>query len=153
MLNRRIEAAARARGWTGGEEEADEALLELVGQLVRDEMTLAREEARERRGQQRAERRAAMVENFAAKHLLGAEDKGRLSDLMAQEQEEISDLFRQAREDGSWHEARDEAAVVRDETDEALGEILDEEQMESWKEARDSRPGHGGRSGRRERRP
>jgi hypothetical protein len=154
MLKRRIEAAARARGWTGDGDEADDALLEMVGQLVRDEMTLAREEARERRGQQRAERRAAMVENFAAKHLLGAEDQGRLSDLMAQEQEEITDLFRQAREDGSWRAARDEAAAVRDETDEALGEILDEEQMDSWQEAReDSRPGHGGRSGRRERRP
>jgi len=154
MLNRRIEAAARARGWTGGEEEADEALLELVGQLVRDEMTLAREEAQERRVQRHAERRAAMVADFVAKHPLGAEDEGRLSDLMTQEQEEITDLFRQAREDGSWHGARDEAAAIRGETDEALGEILDEEQMESWQEVReDSRPGHSGRSGHRERRP
>lgn len=116
---------------------------ERVGQVVREEMEAAREERFERRFERHAERRTEMVENFSSAQGLDGATQARLQELMMVEHEQIADLFRQAREDGTWHEARDEARGVREDTDEAISGVLDEDQMEAWtterEEARASR--------------
>ena len=71
--------------------------------------------------------------------------RSQLSTLVEQEHELIATLFRQAREDMSWHEARDEAHALREETDESVAEILEEEQFEAWQESREANSPHGRR--------
>jgi hypothetical protein len=146
IMARRVMAAARTKGWDGEEGEASEEFLEEVGRMVRDEMKQAREEAMERRAEHRAQRRADMVADFVAEHSLDAEHKSRLTELMLVEAEQITELFRAAREDGSWHEARDEAHALREDTDGVIAELLDDEEMEAWREAREENSTHGGRS-------
>jgi hypothetical protein len=90
-----------------------------------------------------------MVADFSADQELDAESEARLSQLMMAEHEQIADLFRQAREDGTWHEAREEAGALKDETDEVLKDLLDEEQLDAWKVAREeSSPRGRGKGGR-----
>jgi hypothetical protein len=133
----------------GGEDLDDNPdLREKVGRVVREELAQEREQRFEQRFERHAERRATMVANFSADQGLGAESEARLSQLMLAEHEQIADLFRQAREDGTWHEARDEASELKDETDEVLKDLLDEEQLDAWKVVREeSGPGGRGKRG------
>ena len=121
----------------------DTAVRDAVGEVVREEMEYAREERWERRFERHAERRAEMVARFGSEQGLETATVERLDTMMRTEHETISDLFRQAREDGTWHEARDEAHALREETDEEIAGFLDGDQMEAWRQARDESSPHG----------
>ena len=116
--------------------ESDSAVRESLGRVVREEMQTAREERFERRANRRAERRAEMVRDFAAQQGLSNEVEETLAAAMEQENEQVMELFRAAREDGSWRAARTASEVLRAETDEQLAEVLTEEQSEAWQALR-----------------
>ena len=123
-------------------------LRDKMSQVVREEMAQERAQRLEQRFERRAERQARMVANFSENQGLNAQTEARVSQLMMAEHDQIADLFRQAREDGTWHEARDEAGDLKDETDEVLRDLLDEEQLEAWKVVREENSPHGrGRRG------
>ena len=149
MLARKVAAVAQAQGLVDENGETSPEVREQLGKIIREEMATARNEAIERRMQRRAERQEMMVEEFVASHGLDEEQASRMTEIMLKEQDQISQLFLQAREDGTWHEARNEAMELRTESDQALTELLDDEQMSAWQEARDeSRSHRGGPRGR-----
>jgi len=149
ILARKVAAVAQAQGLVDENGETSPEVREQLGKIIREEMATARNEAIERRMQRRAERQEMMVEEFVASHGLDEEQASRMTEIMLKEQDQISQLFLQAREDGTWHEARNEAMELRTESDQALAELLDEEQMSAWQEARDeSRSHRGGPRGR-----
>jgi hypothetical protein len=146
----KVEAAAQAQGLVDENGDTSPEVREKLGEIIREEMMTAREEAMDRRMQRRIERREAMVEEFSENQSLDAEQTAFLTEVMLKEQDQIADLFRLAREDGSWRSARREAREIRDESNQSLSEMLTEEQMEAWSEAREeSRPGSASRSNRR----
>ena len=116
--------------------ESDGAVRESLGRVVREEMQTAREERFERRANRRAERRAEMVREFAAEQGLSDEAEETLTAAMDQENEQVMELFREAREDGSWRSARAASEALRAETDEQLAQVLNEEQLEAWQALR-----------------
>ncbi len=147
-----VEALARPGGDPGSRAEPAEALRrimesgdpearEALQALVRDELDLARGERWERRMQRRAERQQAQIEQLTVDHQLSGDQVARLEELMEDEQEQIGDLFRAAREDGSFDGARQQARELRQETDETVRDLLDEEQFAGWQEMRDERRG------------
>ena len=78
-----------------------------------------------------------MVRNFASDQGLSQETEASLTSAMQQEHEQIMQLFRDAREDGSWRAARAASETVRSDTDEQMAEVLDEEQLEAWQQLRE----------------
>jgi hypothetical protein len=146
----KVAAAAQAQDLVDENGETPPEVREKLGEIIREEMVTAREEEMDRRMQRRIERREAMVEEFSENQSLDAEQTAFLTEVMLKEHDQIADLFRLAREDGSWRSARREAREIREESDQSLSEMLTEEQMEAWSEAREeSRPGGASRGKRR----
>ena len=147
IVERAVAAAeSREQGDVSPESEEIEDSPELrdkVSKVVREEMAQEREQRLEQRFERRAERQARMVANFSEDQGLDDQAGERLSQLMVAEHEQIAELFRQAREDGTWHEARDEASALKDETDEELKVLLDEDQMDAWRVVREESGPHG----------
>lgn len=109
---------------------------------------------REQRWAERQERREAQIrervrELAANNHVDGATSL-QLEDLLVTEQAEISDLFRAAREDGSWGEMREKATGIRAETDEEAELLLDAEQYAQYKAMRAEEEERWGRRGPRD---
>lgn len=123
----------------------DPQVREQFQSLVRDELDVAREERWERRMQRRTERRSAQLERLAADVQLGGDQLAALQGLLEDESEQISDLFRAAREDMSFDEARTAARELREATDEEVGGLLSEEQYSAWQAMRQEERGGRGR--------
>lgn len=118
-------------------ESDDPEVRERFQELVRDELDSARSERWERRQQRRTERREARLEQLRADAGLRADQLGGLQLLLEDEDEQITDLFRAAREDGSFEEARDKIRELHAATDEEIAGLLDEDQYAAWQEMRD----------------
>ena len=111
-----------------------------VRSKLRDVIDEARQEERSERHQQRLQRREERLRErtraFADKHTLDTDTEARLTDMLVVEQLEVFDLFRAAREDFSFPEAREKADEVRGQTDEKVRDLLDDEQYADYLEQR-----------------
>ena len=85
----------------------------------------------------RKERAERMVRELAEEVGFSEVQVGQLNELLETERDEISALFREARKEHTYGEARDKARELREETDSEVGEVLDEEQQEAWNKRRE----------------
>jgi hypothetical protein len=112
--------------------EADPEVRGKVANLVREELAAERDQRWERRAERRQQRDEQSLDDLSSRINLTAEQRVDLSAVLSDERETIGSLFRAAREDGSWHEARDQATTIRAENDERVRELLDEGQFAGW---------------------
>ncbi len=115
----------------------DPALRARLADAVRDELALEREERWERRKARRAERRERRLQSLAAEANLSDEQLAALSELLADEADQIGTLFHEARQDGSFDEVRETARTIREESDSAVEGLLDSSQIESYSAMRE----------------
>jgi len=115
----------------------DPALRARLADAVRDELALEREERWERRRARRAERRERRLQGLATEADLSDEQLAALSELLADEAEQIGTLFQEARQEGSFDEARETARTIREESDSAVETLLDSSQLESYSAMRE----------------
>ncbi|HCP48560.1 MAG TPA: hypothetical protein DIU15_21155 [Deltaproteobacteria bacterium] len=115
----------------------DPDIRQRLGSLVRDEMEEQREQRREERREKRRQRMEAMLEELAEQHQFTDSQYQGLSDLISEERDEISELFRAAREDHSFGQARERAQEIREETEAEAQNILNEEQYAAWSAKRE----------------
>ena len=112
---------------------------EVRGQLrevIAEEQEILREERWQKRNDRREERLVQRVAALADKTGMDSTTTTRLSDLLVVEQAEASELFRQAREDFSWDEAREKVTSLRAETDEKAKALLEESEYKEYEEMR-----------------
>lgn len=115
---------------------------ERMQQFVREEFQEWREQHRDVRMAAREARDAERNENFAKRVGLSSEQKRKLDDAVAIERDKLDEIFRRAREDFNFREARKQARAYRKQTDQQLAGIFDKAQLEAWTEMR-SRRGRG----------
>mgnify|MGYP000182460894 CR=1 FL=1 len=113
--------------------------------LVRDSMEAEREERWERRRERIEQRVAERLDQLAQDASLNDAQVDALDTALAAEREEIFALFRQAREDGSWADARDKADAIRAATDERVAGQLDDTQRDAWDSFREEEASRRGR--------
>lgn len=128
--------ARRARSAEAGgrsvEVDAQEPLQARVGELVREQLQEERDERWERRRQRMEERTAKRLDQLAADAGLNPSQVDELEAALILEREEIMEMFRAAREDGSFGEARTKAEAIKEATDSKVGELLDGTQRDAW---------------------
>lgn len=145
-LAREIARKARVGGPPG--EEAQGAVLDVLDSddpqvrerldaLVRDSLEEEREQRMERRRERAEQRAAERLDQLANDANLTRAQVDELDAALAQEREEIFAIFRAAREDGSWNEARQKAGEIRTGTDEKVAELLSEGQLDAWNAMRE----------------
>ncbi|MCO4771306.1 MAG: hypothetical protein KDA24_14830 [Deltaproteobacteria bacterium] len=110
----------------------DPAVRERVGELVRDTLEEERESRMERRRERMEQRTAERLTQLSDDAGLDGSQVDRLDSALTQEREDIFALFRAAREDGTWADAREKADALREATDEQVRSVLDEEQLQAW---------------------
>jgi len=110
-----------------------------VTQIVRDEFANMRGEWREMRRARHEARDEERVEKVADSADLDDDQINQMSDLLAQERKRVTGVFRSARDTYDFRGAREKVGEMRKETDQALVEVLDEKQLELWKEDRAQR--------------
>jgi dsDNA-binding SOS-regulon protein len=124
--------------------EGDPAVRDTLSTIVRDELEAEREERWERRRERMAERSRERLEQLTEEVRLSPHQREQLDGLLAQEREAVGELFRAAREDGSWMDARERSDAVRAASDERAREALDADQYAGWEamraEEEDRRP-------------
>ncbi len=113
--------------------------------IVRDSLEAEREERWDRRRERIEQRTAERLDQLAQDSGLTDAQVDTLDVALANEREEIFALFRQAREDGSWADAREKAEAIRAATDERVAGQLDDGQREAWAAFREEEAPRGGR--------
>jgi len=129
---------------TGGKEALIEALDEgdpevedRIGAMVRDQLEEERDARAERRMERMEERSRRRIDELAEQAGLDEAQVTVLNDLLSAERDQIHTLFRAAREDGSWMDAREKAGEIRAQTDASVGESLSGDALDAWQEMRD----------------
>lgn len=112
-----------------------------VAQIVQDQFSNMRGEWREMRRARHEARDEERVERFAETAGLDEEQATQMTTLLAQEREQVTAVRRAARDDYDFRGAREKVREVRQATDQALGEVFDERQLELWREDRSQRRG------------
>ncbi len=115
----------------------DPQVRERLDALVRDSLEEEREQRMERRRERAEQRAAERLDQLANDANLTRAQVDELDAALAQEREEIFAIFRAAREDGSWNEARQKAGEIRTGTDEKVAELLSEGQLDAWNAMRE----------------
>lgn len=116
--------------------EADPAVRDKITTLVRDELQAERDDRWQRRRTRREEQAAQRLDELTQEAALTSEQRDQLDTLLAGERDTVSELFRAAREDGSWSEAREQADALRLANDESARGLLEETQFEAWQTMR-----------------
>ena len=132
-----VDAATGKESLIEALDEGDPEVEERIGALVRDQLETEREERWDRRQERMEERSRERLTTLADDVGLDAAQVDVLHAALTAERDQIVPLFRAAREDGNWREAREKATVVRAATDEQVAESLDAEQLQGWQEMRD----------------
>ncbi len=118
-------------------DEGDPEVEDRIGALVKDQLNEQREERIERRQERVEQRSRQRVDRLAESVGLDASQIEILNDALQAERQQTFALFRAAREDQTWGEAREKADAIRGETDSTVSESLDASQMEAWQEMRE----------------
>jgi len=110
----------------------DPAVEETIGGLVRDQLDQEREQRMDRRRERMVERTAKQLAQLAIDADLDDAQVADLEEAITEERDAIFAIFRAAREDGSWDEAREKADAIRLATDEDVAGTLNTSQREAW---------------------
>ncbi len=111
---------------------AEEPLDSRVGQLVREQLKEEREERMERRRDRMEARTAQRLDQLATDAGLSPGQVDELEAALTLEREEVIAVFRAAREDGSFGEAREKMESIKEETDAKVGGLLEGTQLDAW---------------------
>ncbi len=128
---------------------ADPTVRGQLREVIAEEQESLREERWDQRAQQREARLRTQLQDLAQKTEMDEIVTEQLTDLLVVEQTEASDIFRQAREDFSWDEARDKVATLRAATDARARELLDEDEFAEYEKMRTEETSRWGGPGRR----
>lgn len=118
-------------------DEGDPEVEGRLSALVRDELEAERDAEWDRRRERRSERSRERIDELASQVGLDASQVEFLNETLEAERDQIFPLFRAAREDGTFREAREQAEAIRAETDEKVAGTLAGEQLEAWQELRE----------------
>lgn len=157
---RAAEAEAEDAPAAGGADPA--AIAEAIGddpkvrtqlrRLIAREREAEREARHERFQERAAERTRQMVSDLADEVQLDEAQTSLVQEKLDAERKVVMDLFRNAREDGTFLEARQEADAIREATDAQVKAKLSEAQFKRYEELREENSwGPPGRRGRRDR--
>lgn len=138
---RPVEVAADAPPEATGVAQAlakgDPAVRNQLRRLIAQEREAEREARHERFRERAAERTRQMVDDLADQTGLDADQRGLVQERLDEERKLVMGLFRAAREDGTFHEARREAEAARDATDAQVKAELSDAQYARYLELRD----------------
>ncbi len=136
----RIEATAPGGATSvetvGAAIEADPAVRDKITNLVRDELAAERDERWDRRRERWGERAEQRLDELSQAISLSPGQREQLGTVLSDERDTVGDLFRAAREDGSWMEAREQAVTIRAASDAQVKALLDETQYAGWEAMR-----------------
>lgn len=104
--------------------------------VIAEERESAREERRNRTLERREEAIRERVRGVADEAGFDHTTATQVEDILVVELAEISELFRKAREDGSWRDARDQISTVRRASDEQARALMNDEEYEAYEEMR-----------------
>ncbi len=116
--------------------EADPEVREKITSLVRDELEAERDERWERRRERWAERSEQRLDELNEQLALSPSQRTQLAAVLSDERDVLGELFRAAREDGSWMEAREQADGIKAANDQRARDALDDEQYTGWQAMR-----------------
>ena len=105
--------------------------------LVRDSLEEEREQRMERRRERIEQRAAERLDQLASDANLTRAQVDELDMVLSLEREEIFSMFRAAREDGSWNEARQRAGEIRTVTDDKVAGLLSGTQLDAYNAMRE----------------
>lgn len=108
-----------------------------VQALVRSELQRVEAEREDERESRRRQRTSERVQAFAIAQKLTPEQQESIANLVVAEQQEIGQLFRDARENDAWEGVRDQVRELRKATDDNAKALLAPEQMEAFAALRD----------------
>ncbi len=137
-------AAARIVAARPDSELSVEDVLDSDDPEVRDKLRTViaeeQEKLRDTRWTQRLERRKARtterIREFADEHKLDAVQTEQLEELITKEVDVVGEIFRDARRDMNFEDAREMVGIVRGETDKEAEGILDGEALEAYQTMR-----------------
>jgi hypothetical protein len=133
IARRALDAGAGEVDLAGAPLDPDDPVFqERVGEVVRETLEDEREQRWERRRERMEARAAERLGQFASDAGLDAAQVDEVDAALTQEREEIFAMFRAAREDGSWDDARARAEGIREQTDVKVGAVLRGAQTEAW---------------------
>ena len=118
-------------------DEGDPEVEDRIGALVKDQLVEEREERWERRQERLEQRSQERVARLAEEVGLDAGQVEALNAALEEEREQTYTLFRAAREDHTWGDAREKADVIRAATDADVAGTLNAEQLDAWQQMRD----------------
>jgi hypothetical protein len=119
---------------------------ERIKGVVAEEQQRLHQEHRQERMQRWAERSREMVGQLARDHGFSEEQTDRVNAQLDQEREQIRSLFEGATGETGFRGLREQMRAIRDQTDGAVKELLDEGQFAAYQTMREEqRPRFGGR--------
>jgi hypothetical protein len=119
-------------------ESEDPEVRERLRDVIDDELQSRREQRRAERREQKKANAEKMVQGLISEYGISDSQAGSLRELLSDEHDQIRELFELARQDHSWGEARDKAQDLREENNEDVSELLDEDAYKAWQEQRDA---------------
>lgn len=128
-------------------ESDDPELRDSLRKAIAEEQDTLREERWRERQQRREERTRERIGELAVEADLDATQEEQIEELLLAEIGEVSTLFRDARRDMNWGEARQKAEDLRAETDKKARDVLDEKQFEAYEKMRQDESQGFGRGG------
>lgn len=111
---------------------------ERLRSVIREEREALREERRKEREQRWLERTEGVLDQLADEAGLSEAVRQGILALLQDEWDEIREVFRAARAEGSFDEPREKALGVRRATDVRVRQMVDDEQYEAYREMRES---------------
>lgn len=115
----------------------DTAVRNQLRKVIAAERQAERDKRWDRRQERAAERSRQMVADLAESVDLSEDQQAMLQSKLDEERAVIMNLFKSAREDGTWREAHKESQDVKASTDAQLKEALSAEQYARYQEMRD----------------
>lgn len=115
----------------------DPVVRDKLAEVFREEQQRLEQERDDRRMDHRLERLKAQITEFSERVGLSAQDTVWLTDRLSAESYEIRDMWRAARENGTWHETRDKMTEVRERTETEVKDVLDEDAYAEFEKMRE----------------
>lgn len=119
-------------------ESEDPEVRERLRDVIDDELQSRREQRRAERRERKKANAEKMVQGLVSDYGISDSQADSLRDLLSDEHDQIREFFELARQDHSWGEARDKAQDLREENNEEVSELLDEDAYQAWQEQRDA---------------
>jgi hypothetical protein len=136
------------KGVAARQEKAEDVVLDVLDapdweargrleEIVSEKLDAERESRWQQRSARMKERVVEHTKAFATDNGLDDKQERDLTQVLAREQEDVTEFFRQARADMNFELAREQADALREETDKEAADILDAKQFEAYKKDRE----------------